>query len=259
MLVALDIGTTIYRLILEVRARDAITENNDNLAAAALRLGWPKTEGKPMKIRQAGPSMYEIRDSGSTIGHIWKHPEGWRAKIGAHEAMAATPEDAATAVYAEVTGQDIADIPKNNPGFLEMKDTKRYIYRVLDWLADNAQNNDGQLQFRRSDLNRVVTQANPQDMHRVLGNVTSLIDLACFMTDLPSIGCSASDGPYPDAWQDFPIPRMIARATAHRWSAADFERLRHEIQTFKVWRSSKAWDDATAKLGYAKIQEWASD
>ena len=217
-----------------------------------------------MKIRQVGPSMYEIRDSGSTIGHIWKHPEGWRAKIGAREAMAATPEDAATAVYAEVTGQDIADIPKNNPGFLEMKDTKRYIYRVLDWLADNAQSNDGQLQFRRSDLNRVVTQVNPQDMHRVLGNMTSLIDLACFMADLPSIGCSASDGPYPNAWQprpprpfDFPIPHMIARAAAHRWTAADFERLRHEIQTFKFWRARKAWDDATAKLGYAKIQEWA--
>jgi hypothetical protein len=74
--------------------------------------------------------------------------------------MAATPEDAATAVYAEVTGQDIADIPRNNPGFLEMKDTKSYIYRVLDWLADNAQSNDSQLQFQRFDLNRVVTQVN---------------------------------------------------------------------------------------------------
>jgi hypothetical protein len=74
-----------------------------------MKMGGPK-----MKIRQAGPTMYEIRDSGTTVGHIWKHPEGWRAKIGAHEAMAATPMDAAAGVYAEVTGQSISEIAENN-------------------------------------------------------------------------------------------------------------------------------------------------
>ena len=78
-----------------------------------------------MKIRQAGPTMFEIRDSGTTIGHIWKHTDGWRAKIGAHEAMAATPEDAATGAYAKVTGQSIGEIAQNNPDFLEMKESKK--------------------------------------------------------------------------------------------------------------------------------------
>jgi hypothetical protein len=45
-----------------------------------------------VKIRQAGPTMYEICDSGTTIGHIWKHTDGWRAKkqAGAYTAGAIT-------------------------------------------------------------------------------------------------------------------------------------------------------------------------
>ena len=78
-----------------------------------------------------------------------------------------------------------------------MKDTKSYIYRVLDRLADNAQSNDGQLQFQRFDLNRVVTQVNI----RMRG---SRVRLGLLI---------------------FRIPRMIARAEAHRWSAADFEKV----------------------------------
>jgi hypothetical protein len=109
-----------------------------------------------LSVTKDQSGLASIRSAVEIITELFSADQSYYAKIGAHEAMAATPEDAATAVYAEVTGQDIAEIPKNNPGFLEMKDTKRYIYRVLDWLADNAQSNDGQLQFRRSDLNRVV-------------------------------------------------------------------------------------------------------
>jgi hypothetical protein len=83
------------------------------------------------KIRQDGPTMYEIRDSGTTIGHIWKHTDGWRAKIGAHDAMAATPEDAASEAYAKVTGQAIGDIPKNNADFLEINRVKKIYLSAL--------------------------------------------------------------------------------------------------------------------------------
>ena len=43
----------------------------------------------------------------------------------------------------------------------------------------------------------------------------------------------------------------------NRWSAADFERLRLEIQSFKVWSARRAWDDAILK-DEAKIREWAN-
>ena len=214
-----------------------------------------------MKIRQAGPTMYEIRDSGSTVGHIWKHVEGWRAKIGAHEAMAATPEDAATVVYSKVIGQSTDDIPKNNAAFLEMKESKKLIYRFLTWLADNAARHDGELRYSHADVVRAL-----ETIPRVIGNLTSLMDLGCVMTDLPPIGCTPQEGPFAKAWGrskrsrstwDYPIPRMIERAKAHRWSGADFERLRLEIQGFTVWSARKAWHEAWVK-DEAKIKEWAN-
>src|SRR5262245_31427408 len=115
---------------------------------------------------QAGPTMYEIRDSGTTIGHIWKHPDGWRAKIGVHEAISATsPEDAAIEAYAKVTGQSIGDIPKNNPDFLEMKESKK-IYRLLAWLADNAVRHNGALRYSHTDLASVLSPKQPDTMSR---------------------------------------------------------------------------------------------
>jgi hypothetical protein len=132
-----------------------------------------------MKIKQAGPTMYEIRDSGTTIGHIWKHPEGWRAKIGAHETMATTPEDAATGAYAKVTGQSISEIAQNNPNFLEMKESKKYIYRLLEWLANNAARHNGVLRYSHADLAGVLSPKRPDTMSRVLGNLTSELDRLC--------------------------------------------------------------------------------
>ena len=76
------------------------------------------------------------------------------------------------------------------------------------------------------------------------------------MTDLPPIGCTPQEGPFAKAWGrskrsrstwDYPIPRMIERAKAHRWSGADFERLRLEIQGFTVWSARKAWHEAWVK------------
>ena len=214
-----------------------------------------------MKLREAGPSTFEIREKGRTVGHVWKHVEGWRTKIGAHEAMAATPEDAARAAPAKVNGQSIDEIPKNNADyFFEMKELKKYIYRFLAWLADNAARHDGQLQYSHADVESAL-----KTIPRVIGNLTSLMDLACVIADLPPIGFTPTEGPFAKAWQkseqskrtwDYPVPRMIARARAHRWCAADFERLRLEIQKFTVWSASKAWYDAGIK-DEAKIKEWA--
>jgi hypothetical protein len=210
-----------------------------------------------MKLREAGPTTFEIRDKGRTVGHVWKHAEEWRAKIGAHEAMAGTPEDAATAASAKVRGQSIDDIPKYNPGFLEMKESKKYIYRLLGWLADNAARHDGELRYSHADVEGALKTA-----PRVIGNLTSLMDLACVMADLPPIGCTPEEGPFTHAWQksnhawNWPAQRMIERARAHRWSAADFEKLRVEVQKFTVWKARKAWDDALTKDD-AKIREWA--
>lgn len=214
-----------------------------------------------MKLREAGPSTVEIRDKGRTVGHVWKHAEGWRAKIGAHEAMAETPEDAAMAAHAKVTRQSIDEIPRNNADYsLEMKESKKYIYRFLAWLADNAARHDGELQYSHADVERAL-----KTIPRVIGNLTSLMDLACVMSDLPPVGCTPKEGPFAKAWQkskqskrawDYPVPRMSERARAHRWSAADFEKLRLEIQKFTVWSASKAWHDAAAK-DEAKIKEWA--
>lgn len=216
-----------------------------------------------MKIRQAGPTMYEIRDGRVTVGHIWKHTEGWRAQIGAHEAMAATPEDAATAAYAEVTGQSISEIAQNNSGFLEMKESKKYIYRILAWLAENAARHSGSLLYKHADLASVLSSKRPKNMSRVLGNLTSLMDLACVKTGLPAIGCTPEEGPFAKAWQretrtwSYPVPKMIERARSHRWTPADFESLRIEIQGFKVWSAKLAWDD-TMEKEEDKVKDWAN-
>jgi hypothetical protein len=219
---------------------------------------------KMIRIRQDGPSQYQIRQGNKTIGHIWKHSDGWRGKIGVHEAIAATPDDACEKVWANVSGQSIAEIREKNDGIsLGMKQSKQYIYRLLAWLAENAARHDGELRYSHADLARVLSPRRPDTMSRVLGNLTSLMDLACVMTELPPIGCTTQEGPFAKAWQprqprnwDFPIPSMIQRAKAYRWSAADFERLRLEIQTFEVWSARRAWHDAMEK-DEAKIKEWA--
>lgn len=81
-----------------------------------------------IRIRQDGPSQYQIRQGNKAIGYIWKHPDGWRGKIDAHEAIAATPDDACEEVWAKVSGQSIAEIREKNDGIsLGMKQSKQYI------------------------------------------------------------------------------------------------------------------------------------
>ena len=117
------------------------------------------------------------------------------------------------------------------------------------------------MRYSHADLASVLSLKRPDTMARVLGNLTSLMDFACVMTGLPAIGCTPREGPFAKAWQDskrpWPIPKMIERAKAHRWSAADFECFRLEIQNFKVWSASRAWDDAMAKDD-DKIRKWAN-
>jgi hypothetical protein len=119
------------------------------------------------------------------------------------------------------------------------------------------------LQYSHADLAKVLSPNKPKSMARVLGNLTSLMDIACVLTGLPAIGCTPKEGPFAEAWQQskrtwkYPIPKMIERAKTHHWSADDFERLRLEIQNFKVWSARRAWDDAMERDG-EKVREWAN-
>ena len=93
------------------------------------------------------------------------------------------------------------------------------------------------------------------------------MDLGCVMTDFAAVNrLHATRRPFRQSLgqimrsrsnSDVRIPRMIERAKAHRWSGADFERLRLEIQGFTVWSAREAWHEAWVK-DEAKIKEWAN-
>ena len=96
--------------------------------------------------------MYEIRDSGSTVGYIWKH-----VRAGASEdrrcmrrALPATPiRDAVTVVYSEgdraIT--DLLHSEKQCRLFGDERVAKTYLSVPHAWLADNAARHDGELRI----------------------------------------------------------------------------------------------------------------
>jgi hypothetical protein len=97
-----------------------------------------------------------------------------------------------------------------------------------------------------------------ENYKRPLGNLISRLDFACYAAGLPPLGCAAAE-PFPDAWMDpqgrtwrFPRDAMCRGAKGHRWTDADFEKLRDETRSIRSGRARDVWDDEQARLSGAE-------
>lgn len=213
--------------------------------------------------------MYKLRDDGYAsfkkimngrkwVGRVSPTAGGFRAKIGSHEAEAATETAALRQVEAKVRGDTAEAAPvnrvKSQPAPTVQADTER----VIAWLRELSRISDGRPDFTNADVARTLGK---KRAGQALGNLMSRLDFACYLAGLPSIGCTA-EKPFADAWQQhhrswkWPLKKMRAAAKAHVWSAADFDLILQETQRLTYGQGHAAWNDELA-TNDNKIMAWA--
>jgi hypothetical protein len=139
-------------------------------------------------------------------------------------------------------------------------DTQSRTTALLLWLKKNASENGGYLPaFTNSDAGHVMGMSDMQRFGQVHGNIQSRIDFACFLSDLPPLGCAA-DAPFSKAWaqQDrdwaFPVADMQAAAQLRQWSPGDFDGVLRETERLPG-QAHLSWKDALK--AEQQIKAWA--
>jgi predicted HNH restriction endonuclease len=129
---------------------------------------------------------------------------------------------------------------------------------LLAWLREQAAANHGRLPpFRNADSAAALGMADLHRYGRVLGNIQSRIDYACYVAGLPPLGLAGA-APFDDAWQRpdgdwvYPISSMQTAAQSHTWSTADFDRVLQESRKLSglahiVWQKEVAANEAGVK------------
>jgi hypothetical protein len=213
---------------------------------------------------------YKFRDDGyadikwiyhrrTKIGHVCKTSEGdYYGKIGdTFVERQNTEREAYRAVLAMYLGMSIQDVSRyamSGKGQFQIQTEA-----IIDFLKKNSIENNGRLTFTNDDLAAILGGENYK---RALGNLISRLDFACYVVGLPPLGCAAAQ-PFPNAWMDrkrrrwdFPRDAMCRGAKAHRWTDADFEKIRDQTRGIQSGKARGVWDDEMAKHE-AKIRDWA--
>lgn len=137
---------------------------------------------------------------------------------------------------------------------------------LLAWLRQRSEENQGRLSsFRNADSGKVLGMADLHQYGRVLGNIQSRIDFACYVAGLPPLGLAA-DAPFVDAWGredrdwEFPIPTMQAAAQSHPWRTSDFDRVLEQSrklsgQAHISWKAELAANEARVKAWAFGLKE----
>jgi hypothetical protein len=132
---------------------------------------------------------------------------------------------------------------------------------LIDWLAKRASEHDGDLTgYTNSTVGAVLGFEDLSIHGRVLGNITSRLDFACFRCGLPPLGLVA-DVAFANAWNredrtwEFPVPSMAAAAKTRRWSAQDFRAILERTQELPG-TASISWEQALRE-NEASIKDWA--
>jgi len=132
---------------------------------------------------------------------------------------------------------------------------------LLEWLQDGANGNGGLLPpFTNADALYALGKEDLQQFGTAHGNVQSRIDFACFLCNLPPLGCAA-DAPYKRAWRssdptwDYPVSKMQAAAQTRIWSEKDFNSI-HEALENLGGQASRLWAGAL-KTRRQQLRAWA--
>lgn len=134
--------------------------------------------------------------------------------------------------------------------------------RLLDWLMEGAERNSGIVPpFTNSDAAIAIGLGSLSTHGRVHGNIQSRVDYACYLCDLPPLGCVARE-PFEKAWgQDgrtwaFPVVDLQRAAQQRSWSREDFHRIKEQAKVlpgiaYLPWREALS----TAEQ---KVRVWAN-
>ncbi|MES2443908.1 MAG: HNH endonuclease signature motif containing protein [Pseudomonadota bacterium] len=115
--------------------------------------------------------------------------------------------------------------------------TQQRTERVLDWLTQKAVAKQGRLESHtNADVGAVLGFHDLTRHGRVLGNITSRIDFACYRQGVPPLGLCAIT-PFANAWSQegrawaFPVAMMQAAARTYDWHPDVLERIRREARS----------------------------
>lgn len=132
---------------------------------------------------------------------------------------------------------------------------------VLDWLADRAALHGGILKgYANADIGSVLGFDDLTRHGRVLGNIQSRLDFACYQAGVPPLGLCVAEH-FANAWSQegrkwpFPVMTMRQAAQTFLWSPSVFEEIRANArllpgQAAIPWRKELAEQEAA-------VRKWA--
>lgn len=132
---------------------------------------------------------------------------------------------------------------------------------LLDWLADRAAENGGIITpFPNLAAARALGMTDMTRHGRVYGNIQSRLDFACYRSELPPLGLTAT-APFTEAWRQearswpFPLQAMQQAARSFHWRRHDFERLASVTHTL-AGQAHLLWK-AELRDNQASVRAWA--
>jgi predicted HNH restriction endonuclease len=140
-------------------------------------------------------------------------------------------------------------------------DTQARTTSIIGWLKGGAAGNGDCLPaFSNTDLAALLDMGEMQRFGRVVGNLVSRIDFACYLCTLPPLGCAA-DEPFGKAWSHqardwtFPISEMQTAAQSRQWAPSDFDRVLRETEQLPG-TAHVSWKEELAK-NEESVKAWA--
>lgn len=115
--------------------------------------------------------------------------------------------------------------------------TQQRTEKLLRWLSQKSAETGGLLGgYSNNDVGKVLGFDDLSRHGRVLGNIQSRIDFACYVETLPPLGLCVVEH-FANAWSQedrkwaFPVARMKDAAQTYRWNEADFEKIKATTRT----------------------------
>lgn len=141
------------------------------------------------------------------------------------------------------------------------RDVQVRTVKVIEWLKEMARENDGVIpEFTNADTAAHLGMHDLQRYGRVLGNIQSRIDFACYQCGLPPLGLAAV-APFERAWSQgerdwaFPVTSMQSAAQNKVWSDDDFDRVLRATEGLPG-QAHHSWVEESSTHGQS-IKDWA--
>lgn len=132
---------------------------------------------------------------------------------------------------------------------------------IIEWLRHQARENAGVIPaFTNADTAAQLGMHDLQQYGRVLGNIQSRIDFACYRCGLPPLGLAAT-APFDQAWSQgdldwaFPVASMQSSAQLRNWSDMDFDQVLRAVESLPG-QAHLSWDEEF-RAHSQSIKKWA--